>query len=294
MHAMLGIFVFLLQQPATQVPVAIVPMQGTALTGALDLGDGKAVIATSGSITAGDRTAIVTLPRRGSLHVCSTTKVSLTADKSVPVNAENGETPGLMMALERGALEASFKTGVNSDVILTPKLRITISGPGVASVQVRLGPHGDTCVDNRGPNAPYVSVTSLFDGGLYRVQGDQRVMFQQGSLTSVVDTEKESCGCPPDSESAKAEPNPFPVAQSEGLAPAPPAAANQPVTTIPDPLVYSGKPPAAPTEAKPDPAATVAATSPVPVPAAAQPAIPAQKPGFFNRLGSFFRKLFGG
>jgi hypothetical protein len=166
----------------------------------------------------------------------------------------------------------------------------------VASVQVRLGSKGDTCVDNRGPNAPYVSVTSLFDGGLYRVQGDQRVMFQQGSLTSVVDTEKESCGCPPDPApaTANAEPNPFPVAQSEGLAPVPPAVSDKPVTTIPDPLVYSGNKPALPAEAKPDPAATVPATSPVPVPSAAQPAIPAPKPGFFNRLGSFFRKLFGG
>ena len=133
------------------------------------------------------------LPHRGVLRVCASTTVKLAADSSVPA----GETPGLMMAMDHGAVEASFATGRNSDILLTPDFRILIGGPGAAEVKVRLGQHGDTCVDNAGVNAPYVLVTSVFDGGDYRVQPGQRVMFQHGSLHEVVDSEKEPCGCPP-------------------------------------------------------------------------------------------------
>ncbi len=83
-----------------------------------------------------------------------------------------------------------------ADTLLTPYFRILIGGPSAADVKVRLGDHGDTCVDNAGANAPYVVVTSVFDGGVYRVQPGQRVMFENGSLHEVVDEEKEPCGCP--------------------------------------------------------------------------------------------------
>ena len=56
----------------------------------------------------------------------------------------------------------------------------------VATLKVRLGEHGDTCIDNPGAHAPYVVVSSVFDGGAYRVQPGQRVMFQHGSLSEVV------------------------------------------------------------------------------------------------------------
>jgi hypothetical protein len=271
-------------------PIAIVPVEGAKLTGAMDVAEGKAIIATSGTVTASDKPVTITLPRRGNVRLCSTTKVSLTADSSVPV----GEAPGLMLALDRGALEASFATGHNSDVILTPDFRILISGPGTAAVQVRLGAKGDTCVDNRGPNAPYVTVSSVFEGGIYRVLGEQRVMFQHGSLREVVDHEKESCGCPPDPPKATAG-NEFPLAQSEGLAPVaqpsnvevPGKEAGQVSTqfaydgTKPVPIAAGGKPPTPP----PGPVA----------PSPAKPEVkPEPKPGFFGKIGHFFRKVFGG
>ena len=59
-------------------------------------------------------------------------RLHLSADASVP----EGETPGLMMALDHGAVEASFATGQNSDILLTPDFRILIGGPGAAA------PHG--------------------------------------------------------------------------------------------------------------------------------------------------------
>ena len=265
-------------------PIAIIPLDGknpdaaAKVTGALEVSQGKAVIAASGAITSGTETTQVTLPHRGVLRVCASTTVKLAVDSSVPT----GEIPGLMMAMDHGAVEASFATGRNSDSLLTPDFRILIGGPGAAEVKVRLGPNGDTCVDNAGVNAPYVLVTSVFDAGAYRVQPGQRVMFQHGSLREVVDQEKEPCGCPP----AVKEPNEFPLAQSEGLVPlAPPAPSpaaqhgQLPLTTTP--LAYSAA------DHAPIPDAAAPATPPAPQPAAEK------KPGFFGRVGKFFRRIFG-
>jgi hypothetical protein len=294
---------------AQNAPIAIVPVEGVNLTGAINIADGKAMIGASGTVTAGEHPATITLPQRGNLRICATTKVGLTADSSVAGSATAGsssassaglnpvgspasaEAPGLMMALDRGAVEANFATGKNSDVILTPDFRIVISGPGMAHVQVRLGPKGDTCVDNHGADAPYVSVSSIFEGGVYRVQADQRVMFQHGSLREVVDREKEPCGCPLE-QPASPKPNEFPLAQSEGLAPlptpppnaAPPGVVAGQVTAQ---LSYDGSRPG---EAKAR-ADVPAPTSPSPAP---KPQALQTRPGFFGRIGHFFRKIFGG
>ncbi len=204
-----------------------------------------------------------------------------------------------MMALDHGALEASFATGRNSDILLTPDFRILISGPGASDVMVRLGPHGDTCVDNPGADAPYVLVSSVFGGGAYRVQPGQRVMFQHGSLNEVVDQEKEPCGCP---AAPRPNSNDFPIAESAGLAaphkpePVPPAntaAPSQPSQTLSEPLVYAAPKPAqepakpADQAASPPLSGSTGAASPAPPPPAHK------KPGFFRRVGGFFRRLFG-
>ncbi len=302
-------------------PIAIVPIEAAnrdqaQVTGALQVTKGTAFILSSGTVTSGSMTTNVVLPRRGVLRVCASTTVHVAADKSVPA----GETPGLMLAIDRGAVEASFATGKNSDVVLTPDFRILIGGPGAAEVRIRLGQHGDTCVDNPGANAPYVVVSSVFDGGAYRVQPGQRVMFQRGSLNEVVDHEKEPCGCPPD---PRPETNDFPMAQSAGLVPLEkPAPAPQPGVAVPgvpqqvsQPLVYSAAEAAKSPATEPDTASAPAATpAPAPSPAtaatqsmaavtapaampppAATAAIPAPKknPGFFRSVGRFFKKIFG-
>jgi hypothetical protein len=283
------------------VPIAIVPVDGVKVTGAMDVAEGKAVIGAQGSITAGEHAATVTLPHRGNLKLCPTTKVSLTSDAGVPSAATTlGETPGLMMAMDSGAIEASFATGHNSDVILTPDFRILISGPGTAAVQVRLGMKGDTCVDNRGPNAAYVTVSSIFEGGIYRVQPDQRVMFQHGSLREVVDQEKESCGCPPETPKSPAG-NEFPIAQSMGMAPTPVPSNVEPpgkeagqVTTR---FSYDGTKPGQPPVSGPSTASTatpVAPTLAAPPPPAKPIPKSEEKHGFFGGIGHFFKKLFGG
>jgi hypothetical protein len=286
----LAIFLAASMARAQSVPIAIVPVEGVKLSGALTVAEGKAVIGVSGTITAGDRTAVVTLPHRGNLHICATTKVSLTTDASIATTGDAADAPGLMMGLERGALEANFATGKNSDVILTPNLRILISGPGVAAVRVRLGEQGDTCVDNGGPEAPYVLVSGNFDGGAFRVQPGQRVLFEHGSLQSVVDNEKESCGCPPDPASLT-QSNAFPLAQSAGLTPAAPALAKTPevAAELSREQAREQSQPAAKPNA---PAAEVPAVTPVQ--AAAPVPVAEKKPGVLTRIGRFFKRLFGG
>jgi hypothetical protein len=193
-----------------------------------------------------------------------------------------------MMAMDHGAIEASFATGRNSDILLTPDFRILIGAPGAAEVKVRLGQHGDTCVDNAGINAPYVLVTSIFEGGDYRVQPGQRVMFEHGSLHEVVDQEKEPCGCPPPAPKG----NEFPLAQSEGLAPLPkpapiaPSQSSAPVQPV-EPFVYKAADHAAQPAAATPPAEAAAGDQP-----ATSPTAP-KKPGFFGKIGRFFKRVFG-
>lgn len=277
-------------------PIAIIPIDASAdkaavVTGALEVTAGRAMIGTSGTVTSGPQTTDVTLPRRGTLRVCASTTVKLAADTSVPGGAPN-IVPGLLLAMDHGAVEMSFAPrpgeAANADVLMTPDFRILISGPGASDVKVRLGREGDTCVDNSGKDAPYVVVTSLFDSGLYRVQPGQRVMFQHGSLSEVVDQEKESCGCPP----AESHGNEFPLAQSEGLAPlAPPAAApaqKAPTASTLPPLVYQNTAEASPGTAGQNAAAPASSAS---TPAAPKQA--AKKPGVFTRIGHFFKRVFG-
>ena len=282
--------------PTETGPIAIVPLDSkdpasaAMVTGALQVANGRAMIATNGAITSGTNTTEVTLPHRGVLRVCSSTTVKIASDATVP----KGEVPGLMMVMDHGALEASFATGRNSDVLLTPDFRILIGGPGTADVKVRLAQHGDTCIDNAGVNAAYVLVTSVFDGGVYRVQPGQRVMLQHGSVYAVVDQEKESCGCP---APARPNSNDFPEAQSAGLAPlAPPGppgvVPNNAPTEATDTFVHKSGEPA------PD-VATITATHNQPLPhiepVAKKPhkVKGERKPGLMTRMGHFFRRLFG-
>jgi len=181
---------------AQQQPIAYVPTQGVSLSGSLAVENGKASIGNDGTVTAGDSTAHVQLARGGELSLCASTKVHLSKETSSSTSTDPAADSALMIALDRGAVEASYTPGKYSDVLLTPDLRILISGPGQADLKIRTNQKGDTCVDNHGANAPYVTVTSQFEGGLYRVQPNQRVMFEHGSLQQVVDNESEPCGCP--------------------------------------------------------------------------------------------------
>ncbi|HEX3662848.1 MAG TPA: hypothetical protein VHU89_15545 [Acidobacteriaceae bacterium] len=299
--------------PARVESIATVPIEGVALSGSLSVENGRATIGNNGTITAGDKTANVTLTRGGNLNVCASTKIHLSTDNTTPGGA-------LMIAIDRGAIEAHYTPGQYSDVLLTPDLRILISPPGQADISLRVNNQGDTCLDNHGANAPYVLASSLFDGGAYRVQPNQRVLFEHGSLHAVVDNEQEPCGCPPAQplsvasegvhgktpakpgetvakNKAEAE-NPFPMAESEGLKPAP-ATPTTPIVPVGEahaqveaPLTFNSSQPILPDM----PERPVSANTPStarPRPVATEPAKP-HHPGFFGHIGHFFKRMFGG
>jgi len=233
------------------------------VSGAVTLTGTGTALGNGSTVTAGKVTLPIHLTRGGQLDLCATTTVHL----SQQYNAADANSP-LMVALDHGAIEAHYQVGKNSDVVLTPDLRILLSGPGKADVRIRLNDQGDTCVASRGDNAPYVTVSEQMGPGVYRVMPNQRVMFEKGSVRSVVDNEAQPCGCPgapvvsvtsagPTASSGQPGAKPgeavaakpveksenvggpsstpadtaFPLAESEGLAP-PPATPTKPVVPL--------------------------------------------------------------
>jgi hypothetical protein len=185
-------------------------------------------------VNAGAHSAEIQLARGGKVTVCAFSGVHI----SRGANASE-----VMLALDHGAMEVHGPLGDFSDVLMTPDMRLILSGPGTEDLGIRVNGQGDTCVNNAGPHAPYVTVTEQLGSGLYRVQAGQHITFEHGSVEAVVDAEKEPCGCPPEpavsvasagtsagrgetvakpgaavGTSSSVKPA-FPLAESEGLAP---------------------------------------------------------------------------
>jgi hypothetical protein len=312
------------QQPGTAQPIGTVGMQNAMVSGALEVNNGQALLVGNTTVTARDHTAEMTLSRGGTVHVCATSGLHVTAGKST-----TGTMP-LMLALDRGAIEVQTP-GTTSDVVMTPDLRFTLRSDGPLDLQLRVTRNGDTCVENRGAKAPVLGVAEQFGSATYELQPGQHVLFEHGSLKEVVDHESSSCGCPPepvmtvadalvnsgapgaesDAGTAKtaAEQHPFPAAVSAGLA-APAAApvpqappgtvqaqvsatlsSNGSADSTTDPNATAGT--AAGGAAAPADTAggATAAGSQSPLPAA-QPS--PQRGGLVHAVGRFFKRLFGG
>jgi hypothetical protein len=253
-----------------QTPIGSVATVDADVTAPLQTVGGKTLLRANTTVTAHDHTAEVSLERHGLVLVCATTALQIVD------SANNGP---LMLSLDRGALELRILARPG-DVLLTPDLRIQASRSASLDLHLRVARNGDTCVDNRAEdpsasNAPTVEVHEQFGEGVYLLRPGQHVLFNGGSLRQVVDSEREACGCPPAAAPA-AEKYPFPVAQSEGLAPTPPPAPQKPGQThmsTSTTLQFDGE----------HPPATQAVAAP-----------PPQKPGIFHRIGHFFHRIFGG
>jgi hypothetical protein len=292
---LIGWLAWVVPMLAAQQPIGRTSATEVQVSGAVNISHGETLLGNGSEIKAGEQAVKIALERGGSLRLCSTSSVHLSKDRSVA----DPESSALMMALDRGAIEVNYTVGKYSDVLLTPDLRILISGPGQADLRIRVNTRGDTCVDNHGAEAPYVTVSSQLEGGAYRVMPDQRVNFENGSLREVVDHEPEPCGCPtvpvisvasagstgstaaapgrpvggPSSTSADTA---FPIAESEGLA-SPPTSRTPVVSPgethaqVTVPLTYNG-------EASPPVAASSAPAGATPTPGSApMAAAPAER-----------------
>jgi hypothetical protein len=292
-----------------QQPIGTVGMQDATVAGALEVSNGRAILVGNTTVTAKDRVAEIALNRGGSVRVCSTSGLHVTAGRGA-----DGAVP-LMLALDRGAIEVKM-TATTRDVVTTPDLRFTMRGDGPLDLQIRVTRNGDTCVENRGAKAPMLNIADQFGEGTYELQAEQHVLFEHGSLKEVVDHERSSCGCPPEptmtvadsllgpttssgaaTEKTAAEAHPFPAAVSAGLAPAtvPQAPAGAVHTQVSAALSSGG---GSDSLAEPAAAKDAGGGSSTAAGSAAQTAAPppAAKTGKgpFHAVGRFFRRIFGG
>lgn len=306
---------------AAQIPIGNVATVDAVVSGSTATDDQRSVLLGNVTVTAKDHPAYVELYRGGSVRVCSTSGVHLTAGNpvvTVPKQTvgtadangaaadpapESAQFP-LMVSLDRGAAEIHTSV-LRSDVMMTPDLKVSFSEAGPLDLRVRVASNGDTCVENRIAGLgqhPTLEIGSLFGNDNYRVLPGQHVMFEHGNLREVVDNESSPCGCPsPEVKTVEpvadisllpgtkvptpppvAAQYPFPAAVSQGLAPSPPPPQTEPG------VVHTQV------------ATTMVykADTPTPPPAA-QPASQTktdkpQKTGFFHGLGHFFKKAFGG
>lgn len=254
--------------------------------------NGNAELAGYASIKAKPgRNADVELVRGGAILVCQTTSIHMTATHD---NA-------LQLAIDRGALEIRSKA-VAGDVIVTPDLRFTLAGKGQLDLRMRVTFNGDTCVENKGNKSPALNISDSFGESAYLLKPGQHVMFERGSLKTVMDRETTPCGCPPEekpgvliAQGPKGGPltpkeaaanHPFPTAQSDGLA-SPPA--GEPETPgerhvqVASTLAFD--------PANPDAAKTADGEPPA---AAAEPPAPPPKHHLnpFAAIARFFKRLF--
>lgn len=238
-----------------QQSIGTVGVQDATVAGALEVSNGRAILVGNTTVTARDRVAEIALNRGGMVKVCATSGLHLTAGRS----GEGAVAVPLMLALDRGAIEVQM-AATTRDVVMTPDLRFTVRGDGPLDLELRVTRNGDTCVDNRGAQAPVLNVADQFGEAAYELRAGQHVLFEHGSLKEVVDHESSSCGCPPEATTSvadallhpdgngnnaagdaattakpAAEEHPFPAAVSAGLAPpsaVPAAPAGAPHTQV--------------------------------------------------------------
>jgi hypothetical protein len=227
------LFAMLCGAGQAQQPIGSVGVQDVTIAGNLSVNNGRALLVGNTTLTAKDHAADVKLDRGGSVRVCATSGLHITAGKS-----GSGAMP-LMLSLDRGAIEVRTEANA-SDVIMTPDLRFGVASKGPLDLRLRVTSSGDTCVENRGKHAPMLHVADQFGESSYDLRPGQHVLFEHGSLKEVVDNESSPCGCPPtpvvsvadvgvtsahpaapgSAAGSAAEQHPFPAAVSDGLAPA--------------------------------------------------------------------------
>jgi len=161
------------------------------------------------SIQAGLQIATLNLKRGGKVLVCPDTKLVITTSV---------DGRGLVFQLDSGNLEFDYSLASVADTLVTPKLRLMMSGPGILHQAVGVSPNGDTCVQSLPANRTWVLVSDAGSDTIYQIQSDAAVEFKGGSISGVEPTRR-NCGCPtsPPSDNANA----IPSGRSEPTQPSP-------------------------------------------------------------------------
>lgn len=284
---------------SAQSSIGSVATENAQVQGLVIVSAGRATIQNNGTVAAGPRTSEVLLSRGGMVRVCTGSTVAFS-------QATGGRVPAtgspLLIALQKGATEIQLR-GMRTDSVLTPDLRIELSGAAPLDLRLRMNGRGDTCVENLGKDAPMLHVTEQFGGAGYLVKPGQRVLFEHGSVREVVDRESTNCGCPKPGKGSKDD---FPEEVSAGLVqPQVPAApAGETHAQVSAGIDYDGATKTASGPPAPDGSLPVTTGSPASASTSSNPSqtsVPRahssadQSSGNpFSAVGRFFRRLFGG
>ncbi len=169
-----------------QAPVGVLSSSDAKVSGSASVVP-KGLLLNSGTEIAAQKSAAdLHLARGGLLRICPGTTLNTSASQD---GAE------LQFSMGVGAIEASYGLGPHGDTYFTPDLRITVSGPGDVDLQIAVDSKGNSCIDNRGVNAPYVVISQLLGDGIYRVQPTERILAGGGKVERIQQTNT-LCGCP--------------------------------------------------------------------------------------------------
>jgi len=139
------------------------------------------------SLTSGNDTAIMHLPRGGQVRVCPGTTVSVNYSKS---------GRDMLLAMNTGALEAHYVLDTSSDAVMTPDFRVLFTGPGELDFAVSADSRGNTCVRSLPGNTGAVIVSQLLGDGTYQVKPSEAVVFHAGQILQRSTEIPANCGCP--------------------------------------------------------------------------------------------------
>jgi hypothetical protein len=199
-----------------QAPVGELFSTTAQVRGSVTLAGSGMTVMSGSSITSGEQTARLQLTRGGELNVCAGTSIAVSA-------SANGRD--LMFSFGSGSIESRYAMQASSDVIVTPDLRLVITGPGEFDLDIAITPAGDTCVRSHRDSTGGVIVNEQFGDGIYQVKPSDSVLFRKGKVADAsVNPQGVNCGCPsPKSPLREIEVASAPVAPTLPLTP-PPAA----------------------------------------------------------------------
>lgn len=213
-----------------QAPVGDLFSTTAQVRGSVTFVSGGTSVLSGSSITSGASVARLQLNRGGNLNICSGTSVSVSA-------SANGRD--LMFSFGTGAIATRYSIAASSDVIVTPDLRLVITGPGEFDLDVGITPAGDTCVHSYRDSTGGVIVNEQMGDGSYQVKPSDFVLFRKSRVEDAVVNPNVSCGCPvpkPPAQQtyvASAEPPPQAAPKRE------PAPKPQAPPSLQQPLAYS-------------------------------------------------------
>jgi len=197
---------------SAQQPVGHLQATDASVEGSVILAGASASVLSGSSIEAKVQSATLKLERGGSLLVCPSTKLTVTA-------SQNGHE--LMFSLNSGNLEMDYPLGATADTLLTPALRLLMPGPGQLHQAVRVSLNGDTCVQSLPSNSTWIVVSETNGDATYQLRPGEAVVFEGGHISGALPT-RQNCGCPappptsaaiatpPPAEPGSAQPSPKP------------------------------------------------------------------------------------